>query len=305
MKAAAVSGKHHHVQQSVGSHVFDVIIHVVLIIVGLLCLLPFLHVAAMSLSSNGAVISQKVFFLPVEFSVEGYRMVVQDPSMMRSLGMTVLVTVAFTALGMLLSVLAAYPLTKKNLKGRGFFAFLYMFTMYFGGGLIPTYLVINAYGMLDTFWVMVIPGAISTYNMIIMRTFFQGIPVELEEAATIDGCNDIQTLWKVILPLSTASLMTIGMFYAVGHWNAWFNAVIYLRDSGRFPVQLWLRTIVLQNQVRDLMEGSGAVDVEAESLVADTIKFAVIVVAVLPILCVYPFVQKYFVKGVMVGSVKG
>ena len=210
-----------------------------------------------------------------------------------------------TGINLLMTICGAYPLSRRQFYGRGVFTFFVAFTMFFGGGLIPTYLVINSYGMLDTFWVMVIPGAISTYNMIIMRTFFQGIPEELEEAATIDGCNDVQTLWKVILPLSTASLMTIGMFYAVGHWNAWFNAVIYLRDSGRFPVQLWLRTIVLQNQVRDLVEGSGAVDTEAENLVADTIKFAVIVVAVLPILCVYPFVQKYFVKGVMVGSVKG
>ncbi len=268
-------------------------------------LYPFLNVVASSVSNNSAVSRGRVTFYPIGFNLEAYKAVVRYQHIWTGYKNTILYTVVGTGVNLIMTIAGAYPLSRKQFYGRGVFTFIVAFTMFFGGGLIPTYLVINAYGLLDTFWVMVIPGAISTYNMIIMRTFFQGIPVELEEAATIDGCNDIQTLWKVILPLSTASLMTIGMFYAVGHWNAWFNAVIYLRDSGRFPVQLWLRTIVLQNQVRDIVEGSGAVDTEAENLVADTIKFAVIVVAVLPILCVYPFVQKYFVKGVMIGSVKG
>ena len=281
---------------------FNVVFLVALCVV---MLYPFLNVVASSVSNNSAVSRGLVSFYPIGFNLEAYKAVVRYQHIWNGYKNTLLYTIIGTGINLTMTVLGAYPLSRRQFYGRGVFTFFVAFTMFFGGGLIPTYLVINAYGMLDTFWVMVIPGAISTFNMIIMRTFFQGIPVELEEAATIDGCNDMQTLWKIILPLSTASLMTIGMFYAVGHWNAWFNAVIYLRDSGRFPVQLWLRTIVLQNQVRDLMEGSGAVDVEAESLVADTIKFAVIVVAVLPILCVYPFVQKYFVKGVMVGSVKG
>ncbi|MBO4297775.1 MAG: carbohydrate ABC transporter permease [Clostridia bacterium] len=281
---------------------FNLIFMVALCVV---MLYPFLNVVASSVSDNSAVSRGRVSFYPIGFNLEAYKAVVRYKHIWSGYKNTILYTVIGTGINLLMTICGAYPLSRRQFYGRGVFTFFVAFTMFFGGGLIPTYLVINSYGMLDTFWVMVIPGAISTYNMIIMRTFFQGIPVELEEAATIDGCNDVQTLWKVILPLSTASLMTIGMFYAVGHWNAWFNAVIYLRDSGRFPVQLWLRTIVLQNQVRDLVEGSGAVDTEAENLVADTIKFAVIVVAVLPILCVYPFVQKYFVKGVMVGSVKG
>ena len=281
---------------------FNLIFMVALCVV---MLYPFLNVVASSVSDNSAVSRGRVSFYPIGFNLEAYKAVVRYKHIWSGYKNTILYTVIGTGINLLMTICGAYPLSRRQFYGRGVFTFFVAFTMFFGGGLIPTYLVINSYGMLDTFWVMVIPGAISTYNMIIMRTFFQGIPVELEEAATIDGCNDVQTLWKVILPLSTASLMTIGMFYAVGHWNAWFNAVIYLRDSGRFPVQLWLRTIVLQNQVRDIVEGSGAVDTEAENLVADTIKFAVIVVAVLPILCVYPFVQKYFVKGVMIGSVKG
>ena len=278
---------------------------VFMIVLCVVMLYPFLNVVASSLSNNSAVSRGRVTFFPIGFNLEAYKAVVRYQHIWTGYKNTLLYTIVGTAINLVMTVLGAYPLSRKQFYGRSVFTFIVAFTMFFGGGLIPTYLIINAYGLLDTFWVMVIPGAISTYNMIIMRTFFQGIPVELEEAATIDGCNDMQTLWKVILPLSTASLMTIGMFYAVGHWNAWFNAVIYLRDSGRFPVQLWLRTIVLQNQVRDIVEGSGAVDTEAENLVADTIKFAVIVVAVLPILCVYPFVPKYFVKGVMIGSVKG
>ncbi|MBQ8953243.1 MAG: carbohydrate ABC transporter permease [Clostridia bacterium] len=281
---------------------FNVIFLLVLCVV---MLYPFLNVVASSVSNNSAVSRGLVSFYPIGFNLEAYKAVVRYKHIWNGYKNTLLYTFVGTAINLIMTICGAYPLSRKQFYGRSVFTFFVAFTMFFSGGLIPTYLIINAYGMLDTFWVMVIPGAISTYNMIIMRTFFQGIPVELEEAATIDGCNDVQTLWKIILPLSTASLMTIGMFYAVGHWNAWFNAVIYLRDTGRYPVQLWLRTIVLQNQVRDLMEGSGAVDVDVENLVADTIKFAVIVVAVLPILCVYPFVQKYFVKGVMVGSVKG
>ena len=292
-------------KKSVERKAFEGFNYIFMILLCVVMLYPFLNVLASSVSNNSAVTRGLVTFYPIGFNLEAYKVVIRYKHIWSGYRNTILYTLVGTAINLIMTVIGAYPLSRRQFYGKSVFTFFVAFTMFFSGGLIPTYLVINAYGMLDTFWVMVIPGAISTYNMIIMRTFFQNIPVELEEAATIDGCNDMQTLWRVILPLSTASLMTIGMFYAVGHWNAWFNAVIYLRDSGRYPVQLWLRTIVLQNQVRDLMEGNSSIGVESENLVADTIKFAVIVVAVLPILCVYPFVQKYFVKGVMVGSVKG
>lgn len=302
MKAAAVSGKHHHVQQSVGSHVFDVVIYAVLIIVGLLCLLPFLHVAAMSLSSNGAVISQKVFFLPVEFSVEGYRMVVQDPSMMRSLGMTVLVTVAFTALGMLLSVLAAYPLTKKNLKGRGFFAFLYMFTMYFGGGLIPEYLLMNDLKMLNTLWSLILPLAFSAYNIIILRSFMESsIPDSLEEAAFLDGASYWGVLFKVVLPLSTPVLATLCLFFAVGRWNAYGDALYYISSSKLYPLQLKLYYLMgMASDAATLAEGGSTNYITGEVIKATCVMFAT-----LPIIILYPFLQRYFVTGIMIGAVKG
>lgn len=178
--------------------------------------------------------------------------------------------------------------------------------MIFSGGLIPNFLVVRGLGLYDSMWALILPGALSTMNMIIMRTFFQGIPDALEEAATIDGCSDLQILVKIILPLSIPSIMTIGMFYAVSHWNSWFGAMIYLRDSEKYPLQLVLRQIVLQNQVNDLLANNVGTTIEdSTNLIAETIKYAVIMVAVIPILCVYPFIQKYFVKGTMVGSIKG
>jgi putative aldouronate transport system permease protein len=267
-------------------------------------LYPFLFVLAASLSSNEAVMRGMVGIIPQGLNFNAYNAVLHYPYIWSGYRNTIMYTVCGTAVNLILTVIGAYALSrnKSQFYGKSLFTFIITLTMFFGGGLIPTYLVIRSYGMLNTFWVMIIPGAISTWNMIVMRTFFQNIPAELEEAAIIDGCNDIGVLVRIILPLSTASLMTIGMFYAVGHWNSWFNALIYLRDYNLFPLQLWLRTIVLQSQITDV--ASMATE-QLENAVSDTIKYATIIVAVVPILCVYPFVQKYFVKGVMVGSIKG
>ena len=294
--------KHHAVRQSAGSHIFDIIIHIILVIVSLLCLLPFLHVAAMSLSSNGAVISQRVFFWPVEFSVEGYKMVVQDPSMMRSLGITVLVTVGFTALGMLLSILAAYPLTKKDLKGRGVFAFMYMFTMYFGGGLIPEYLLMNDLKMLNTVWSLILPLAFSAYNIIILRSFIQSsIPDSLEEAAFLDGASYWGVLFRVVLPLSTPVLATLCLFFAVGRWNAYGDALYYISTSRLYPLQLKLYYLMgMASDAATLAEGGSTTYVTGEVVKATCVMFAT-----LPIIILYPFLQRYFVTGIMIGAVKG
>ena len=294
--------KRHAVRQSAGSHIFDIIIHIILVIVSLLCLLPFLHVAAMSLSSNGAVISQRVFFWPVEFSVEGYKMVVQDPSMMRSLGITVLVTVGFTALGMLLSILAAYPLTKKDLKGRGVFAFMYMFTMYFGGGLIPEYLLMNDLKMLNTVWSLILPLAFSAYNIIILRSFIQSsIPDSLEEAAFLDGASYWGVLFRVVLPLSTPVLATLCLFFAVGRWNAYGDALYYISTSRLYPLQLKLYYLMgMASDAATLAEGGSTTYVTGEVVKATCVMFAT-----LPIIILYPFLQRYFVTGIMIGAVKG
>ena len=178
--------------------------------------------------------------------------------------------------------------------------------MFFSGGLIPTFLVVRNLGMYDTMWAIVLPSAINTMNMIIMRTFFQGIPDALEEAAVVDGANELTILTRIILPLSLPSIMTIGLFYAVGQWNSWFSAMIYLIDSDKYPLQLVLRQIVLQNQVNEIIGTmAGAATEDSTQMIAENVKYTVIIVAVVPILLVYPFVQKYFVKGVMVGSIKG
>ena len=290
------------VRRTVGSRIFDAIIHVVLIIVGLLCLLPFLHVAAKSFSSNGAVISQRVFFLPVEFTLDGYLMVIQDPSMMRSLWITVLVTVGFTALGMILSILAAYPLTKKGLKGRTFFAFLYMFTMYFGGGLIPDYLLMNDLKMLNTVWSLILPLSFSAYNIIILRSFMQSsIPDSLEEAAFLDGASYWGVLFKVVLPLSTPVLATLCLFFAVGRWNAYADALYYISTSKLYPLQLKLYYLMgMASDAATLAEGGSTTYVTGEVIKATCVMFAT-----LPIIVLYPFLQRYFVTGIMIGAVKG
>jgi putative aldouronate transport system permease protein len=289
-------------RKSPGRYVFEVFNVCFMLFICVVMLYPFLFVLAASFSSNDAVMRGMVGIIPEGFNTRAYQAVFSYSYVWSGYWNTILYTLVGTAINLVMTVAGAYPLSRKQFYGRSVFTFIIAFTMFFGGGLIPTYLVMRDYHLLNTFWVMVIPGAISTWNMIIMRTFFQGIPTELEEAAIIDGCNDLGALLKVILPLSTASLMTIGMFYAVGHWNAWFNAFIYLRDFNLYPLQLWLRQIVLQNQISDL---ALQMTENVENAVSDTIKYATIIVAVVPILCVYPFIQKYFVKGVMVGSVKG
>ena len=288
--------------RSIGTRAVDAAIHVILIIVGLLCLLPFLHVAAKSFSSNGAVISQRVFFLPVEFTLDGYLMVIQDPSMMRSLWITVLVTAGFTAIGMILSILAAYPLTKKGLKGRTFFAFLYMFTMYFGGGLIPDYLLMNDLKMLNTVWCLILPLSFSAYNIIILRSFMQSsIPDSLEEAAFLDGASYWGVLFKVVLPLSTPVLATLCLFFAVGRWNAYADALYYISTSKLYPLQLKLYYLMgMASDAATLAEGGSTTYVTGEVIKATCVMFAT-----LPIIILYPFLQRYFVTGIMIGAVKG
>jgi putative aldouronate transport system permease protein len=294
-------------KKSPSRYVFEFFNFCVMIFISAVMIYPFLFVLAASFSSGSAVSLGMVGVIPKGFNTEAYQAVLKYPHIWTGYRNTLMYTGVGTLINLFMTVAGAYPLSRKQFYGRGVFTFIIAVTMFFSGGLIPTYLIMRAYKLLNTFWVMVIPGAISTWNMIIMRTFFQNIPTELEEAAVIDGCSDIGVLTRIILPLSTASIMTIGMFYAAGHWTAWFGAFIYLRDQNRYPIQLWLRLIVLQNQVQDIAreQAAGAVDLGAEKLISDTIKYAVIIVAAAPILCVYPFIQKYFVKGVMVGSVKG
>lgn len=284
-----------------GRLIFNIINYIILIFVAAVTLYPFLYVFAASLSNETFILQGKVGIIPMGFNIEAYRRVMNYPMIGRAYVNTVFYTVAGTAINMIMTILGAYPLSKKRLLGRGMFTAFITFTMLFGGGLIPTYLVIKNLGLLDTIWVMMIPGAISTWNLIVMRTFFQQIPGELEESALIDGCNDFQTLFMIILPLSIPSLATIALFYAVGHWNGFFTALIYLRTQELYPLQIILRQIVIENQMDDLINQMMA----GRDIVSESIKYATIVVATVPILLVYPFIQKYFVKGVMIGALKG
>lgn len=301
-KATALKTPKRSIRESVGSRTLDIINYVLLTLVALVCLLPFLHVVSMSLSSNGAVISQKVYFFPVEWSVEGYKMVLNDPSMMRSLGITVLLTVGFTLLGMILTVLAAYPLTKKDLKGRSVISFMFMFTMYFGGGLIPEYLLMNDLKMLNTLWSLLLPLAFSAYNIIIMRSFIESsIPASLEEAAFLDGANYWSVLFRVVIPLCKPVLATLCLFFAVGRWNAYGDALYYISTSRLYPMQLKLYYLMgMASDAANLAEGGAASYVTGEVVKATCVMFATI-----PIIILYPFLQRYFVTGIMIGAVKG
>jgi len=283
--------------------VFDIFNNLIMIFVLLVTLYPFLYLTSLSMSSERYVYAGEITFYPKGFTLGTYKVLLRDASFWISYRNTILYTALGTLISLTLTVLLAYPLSKKNLKGRGFFLGIILFTMFFNGGLIPTYLLVTRMlHMRNTIWAVIIPGAISTFNVLITRTYFEGLPVELEEAAAIDGMSTYGILLKIVLPLSKPILATIGLFYAVGMWNNWFGPFIYLDTKSLFPVSLYLRNIIAGAQnAREIAGGEveGFGDIEA------TIKSASMIVSALPIIMVYPFVQKYFVKGIMIGSLKG
>jgi putative aldouronate transport system permease protein len=291
-----------------GEQVFYLINYAVLTVVGLGCLYPFIYIIATSFSSSRAVSSGEVFLWPVEFNLEAYKQLLLDGQIFNSMRNTVILTVVGTSLCMFSTVLCSYSLSKKRLRGRGIIMGLIVFTMMFSGGMIPNFLLIRNLKLMDSYWALWLSGLQSTYNMIVLRTFFQGIPDSLEEAAQIDGAGDPYILFRIVLPLSGAALATITLFYAVGWWNAYFNPMMYISSTLKFPLMVKLKTMLdtaqmLTIQTQAGMGGGGAA--EQTMVAAETFKAATILISVLPIMCVYPFLQKYFVKGVMIGSVKG
>ena len=282
----------------------QIILTLIILIISMTCLLPFLNVAATSLSSKSAILSGKVSFWPVEVDTRAYKAIFADPAMMRSLVFTVIITVVYTVFSMLLTILMAYPLTKKRLKGRKFFNFMALFTMYFSGGIIPLYLNIKELGLLDTPWALILPGMLSTYNMIILKSFFTALPGELEEAAIIDGANDFQILIRVYLPLSMASLATLTLFYAVGKWNSFQDALYYINTKAYQPLQLKLYHLIKGSQAVDSAAMEGGTSTLATDI-SESIEPASIIFATLPIPVVYPCVQRYFVSGGTIGAIKG
>lgn len=287
-------------KKTAGRRTFEVINYSLIILVCLVTLYPFIYVLACSFSSDPAILGGKVSFFPVDFQTHTYKLVLDYPLIGRSYLNTIAYTIVGTAVNLVMTILGAYPLSRKDLPGRKAITFFFTFTMLFGGGLIPTYLVIKSLHMIDSFWVMILPTAVSTWNLIMMKTFFQATPVSLLEAARIDGSSEMGTLLRIVLPLSIPSIMTIGLFYAVGHWNDYFQAMIYLNTPEKFPLQILLRDIVLQNS----MDKQFASMQMGQRQGSEGVKYATIMFATIPILCVYPFIQKYFVKGVMLGSIK-
>ena len=282
----------------------QIILMIVIALTSLTCLLPFINVAAVSFSSKSAILRGDVTFWPVEFETTAYKAIFSDSAMIRSLVFTVIITLVYTLFSMVLTILMAYPLTKRRLHGRKFFNFLALFTMYFSGGTIPIYLNIKELGLLDTPWALILPGMLSTYNMIILKSFFTALPGELEEAAIIDGANDFKVLLDIYLPLSMASLATLTLFYAVGKWNSFQDALYYISTKAYQPLQLKLYHIIKGSQAVDIAAMEGGSSAVASS-VSESIEPATIIFATLPILVVYPFVQRYFVAGVTIGAVKG
>ncbi len=287
-----------------GIHTFDVILILLSVIIMVIIAYPLFFVVIASFSDPQAVLGGKITFWPVGFNLESYKMILKEPKIWNGYRNTIFYTVLGTFINFILTTLTAYPLSRKDMPCRKLLTFFITFTMLFGGGMIPVYMVVRGLNLTDTIWAMVIPGAISTYNMLVMKNYFQSsIPEELHEAAAIDGCGHFQSLLKVILPLSTPIIAVIILFYAVGHWNAFFNAIIYLRDQRLYPLQIILREIMLQNSLEAV--GGDMIGMYEKVMRGETMKYAVILVASAPVLAFYPFVQKYFVKGIMVGAVKG
>jgi putative aldouronate transport system permease protein len=288
------------IRQTPAQKTFSVFNYVFLTLLSLSMLLPFLHIIAGSFSSGIAIMQGRVTVWPVDFTFDNYRAVLLDKEIWRSFGVTVYITVFGTLLNLIFTSLMAYGLSKRDLKGRKIIIFLVVFSMIFSAPLIPSYLIVKYLGLLNSLWSLMIPGLISAFNLIIMISFFQNISQDLLDSAKMDGCNEYRTLWSVVLPLSLPSLSTIGLFYAVGHWNGYFAALLYIRDQKLFPLQVKLRQLIVESDAEQMLQ-TAALTVQS----IEGIKMASILVATVPILVIYPFIQKHFVKGSMLGSIKG
>ena len=271
-------------------------------ILAFLCLYPFLNVLAYSVSGYNAVLSGKVTFYPIDFNVDAYKQILGKTQIWMAMRSTVIVTLAGTALSLLLTILSAFALSRKDLPGKSFFTATILFTMYFSGGMIPTFLVVKNVGLFDSLPALFVPQAINVFNFIVMRTFFKNIPESLEEAARIDGASYMKVLVKMILPLSIPIIATIGLFYAVSYWNTYFDALLYIQKPELYTLQLRLRSLLFGEELNNSnasLEGVGT------QVMTQSLKMATVAISTIPILVIYPWLQKYFVKGVMIGSVKG
>lgn len=293
------------IKESADDRLFTILNYIILFIFTITILYPLVYIVSASFSSSTAVISGRVWLYPVEPTLAGYEAVFKHRLIMSSFLNSVFYTVVGTTINVLFTLIAAYPLSRKDFMPRNSIMALFVFTMMFSGGLIPSYLVVKELGMIDTRWSLIIPGALGVMNMIIARTYFQTtIPDELLEAAQMDGCSDFTFVRKIVLPLSGPIIAVISLFYAVGHWNQYFNALLYLKHQELYPIQLVLRDILVQNEV-DASMITDVADQAARDGLRELLKFSLIVVSTLPVLIIYPFIQRHFVKGMMIGSLKG
>lgn len=293
------------IKESVGDKLFLYAVYAFLTLVLIIIVCPLLYIVSSSFSSPQAVTSGRVWLFPVDFSLAGYKAVFNNPNVFIGYRNSLFYAVVGTLVNVLMTVMLAYPLARKTFVGRNLIMMMLVFTMLFDGGIIPFYLVVKSLNLLNTPWAMILPGALAVFQVIVARTFFQTtIPDELVEAAELDGCSDIKFMWNIVLPLSKPILAVMTLMYAVGHWNSYFDALIFLKSSNLFPLQIVLRNILILNTIDPTMMANAD---KAAALMGlkDLLKYSLIVVASLPVLIIYPFVQKHFVKGVMIGSLKG
>lgn len=291
------------IKTSFGERCFDVFNTVFMTFLIIIMLYPMLYVAFASFSdSNLLQRHDGLLFAPLGFNLEAYKKVIMNPMILTGYANTLWVLVVGTLCSIITTVLTAYVLSRKNFKAAKFMMKYILVTMYFGGGLVPFYLTVKRVGLYGSLWALILPGLVSSYNLIVMRTAFSSIPDSLEEAAKIDGAGHLTILFRIVLPLSTATVAVVILYYAVAYWNAWFGAMIYLRDRAKYPLQLVMREILIQNDTSSMTTEVGD---SSRASVSESIKYAVVIIGTLPILMVYPMIQKHFVKGVMLGAVKG
>ena len=283
-----------------GDIAFEMINAIILAIIAFSTLYPFWYVLVKSILPFEQAIKTKFYLIPTGFTLESYKFIFSTDRMVRSINISVILTVFGTIYQLFFTALTGYGLSKKNLPGRNFMFSLIIVTMFFGGGLIPTYLLIRGLGLMNTLWALILPGTIGTYNMIIMKTFFQSLPEEIEESARMDGAGYLKIFFRIIIPLSKPVISTIGLFISVGLWNSWYGPLLYLNDKNLWPMALLLREILIKTDVETL----ASTYVSEDYMLSDSIKMATVIVSVTPIVIVYPFLQKYFVKGVMIGAIK-
>lgn len=295
------TGKKSIIQESFGERLYTFVVYALLTVFCLLILIPLLHIISGSFSDPISLLKGEVGLLPKGFTTSMYETVFKDKEIWQGYWNTIVYTVVGTLISVTLTAFGAYPLSRKDFYGRNVYMGLFVFTMFFTGGMIPTYLLVKQLKMLNTMWALVLPSAVSTYNLIIMRTFFQtSIPGELAESASLDGCSDLGVFFRIVIPLSAPIFAVMVLFYGVAQWNSWFPALLYISDRSLYPLQMVLREVLIQSDVSNMAGATGDVEI-----IGDGLKYATMVVATLPIMCLYPFLQKYFVKGVMIGAVKG